>query len=106
MKLEIQDMKKDRRSLKYESHSESNGKEENKLLNCALCDYKCVKETTMTKHTNTKHNQFHFKCHKCENRFKCKTSLEMHKKSDHQYESVTKTKRKDKSNTSIPKVSD
>ena len=56
MKLEIQDMKKVRRIFKDESHSESNGMEENKLLNCALCDYKCVKETTMTKHTNTKHN--------------------------------------------------
>ena len=56
MKLEIQDMKKDRRSLKHEIHSESNGKEENKWLNCALCYYKCEKEATMTKHTNTKHN--------------------------------------------------
>ena len=58
----------------------------------------------MTKHRNYKHNQFQFKCDKCENRFECKNCLEIYNKSDHQDESVTNTKVKDKYDISCSNI--
>ena len=43
-----------------------------------MCDYKCSKQKTLTKHTNTKHPQQNFPCEICEDQFVSKADLKSH----------------------------
>ena len=49
---------------------------------CDMCDYKCKKQTTFRKHTNTKHDQS-LKCSVCGKSFTSKDLLEDHTILDH-----------------------
>ena len=53
---------------------------------CNLCDYKCKKDKTMNKHTNSKHEGYKT-CEVYERKFTSFESIQAHKESEHIRES-------------------
>ena len=67
------------------AHKEGSGeptKNSDGWVYCDMCDYKCKKQTTFRKHTNTKHGQ-NQKCNVCGKSFTSKDLLEDHTILDH-----------------------
>ena len=74
-----------------ETISKSNVKVSEMMFQCKVCDYKCQKEETLKKQTNTKHqylnhektDERNFYCHECNVSFKTKRSFKKHKQMHH-----------------------
>ena len=54
-----------------------------KRLKCKVCDYKCKKQVTLRKHTNTKHSKIKYNCDKCLKTFTRNVELEDHMQREH-----------------------
>ena len=54
-----------------------------KGFHCNKCDYECINEMTLKKHTNTKHMKDHYRCEKCMKVCESKNMLHLHVKETH-----------------------
>ena len=61
LKLQIININNESSKRKEKPLNNKKNKNNNNLLRCEMCDYKCAKEITVTKHTNTCNRTFHMK---------------------------------------------